>query len=46
LLWGRLYLAEKKVGYCFDVAFDSDRLLSTKGAGTGSRQSVLEERYE
>jgi len=34
LVFGKLYLAEKKIGYCFDVAFDSDRLyVAAGGAG-------------
>lgn len=31
LLWGKLYLAEKKIGYCFDVALDADRLYVAAG---------------
>jgi hypothetical protein len=31
LIFGKLYLAEKKVGYCFDVAVDSSRLYVAAG---------------
>jgi hypothetical protein len=31
LLLGKLYLAEKKIGYCFDVAVDADRLYVAAG---------------
>ena len=34
LIAGTIYLTEKKMGYCFDVAFDSDRLyVAAGGAG-------------
>jgi hypothetical protein len=31
LVFGKLYLAEKKIGYCFDVALDADRLYVAAG---------------
>ena len=32
LVLGKLYLAEKKIGYCFDLALDGDRLYTAAGA--------------
>jgi hypothetical protein len=31
LIFGKLYLSEKKIGYCFDVALDADRLYVAAG---------------